>query len=73
MKPDSREERSPSLSAMEEAKDRLWGGRGNGESCAHCEQPIDGTQMQLELERPGGVPVLRFHVHCYDAWRAGAD
>jgi hypothetical protein len=51
-------------------RERLWGSRGTGDACSHCQQRIEPEEAQLELVRPGALPVLQFHVRCYDAWRA---
>ena len=59
--------RRPTLPPDE--RERLWGAKGSGDACSHCRRPIDSDEVQLELVRPGGLPVLQFHVRCYDAWR----
>jgi len=65
------------------AANRTFGGPGNGAPCAVCGEPVQHTQMELEIEfnRHGAAPGLdRYHLHtkCYAAWalerkKRGAD
>lgn len=60
--------------------DRLWGGPGVGAPCVICEQPVNKSEMEFEIEfQKDGHPADRvlgdtqfhvFHVHvrCFSAW-----
>lgn len=53
--------------------DRTWGGPGIGAECAICRVPVQGHEVELELEfvRDGNRPGLdRYHMHvqCFTAW-----
>lgn len=57
---------------------RMWGGRGTGQVCSLCDQPILDTEPEMELEYEGagsgvgtgaGPPsVVRFHLQCQSVW-----
>jgi len=61
---------------------RMWGGRGTGQVCSLCDQPILDTEPEMELEYEGvrsgaggGVDngtsaqsVFRFHLQCQSVW-----
>ena len=42
-------------------------GKGAGEPCSGCEEPIPPGEPLEECEYPSG-PVLRFHGLCYKFW-----
>jgi hypothetical protein len=49
---------------------RVWGGTGQGETCAACETPITENQLAVEGVRPapdGGIPIV-LHVKCFQIW-----
>jgi hypothetical protein len=48
----------------------LWIGRGGGEACAVCEQPILKLQARYEAEYDDHRPTIRFHARCHLLWRA---
>ena len=45
---------------------KMWGGRGNGRTCAACDHPITGGDVEFEVEDYGTL--LYFHGHCHDLW-----
>jgi hypothetical protein len=52
-------------------------GRGTGQACAHCGQPILGSEIEYELaaqeqsiDSGSERGVVRVHLRCHDAWRA---
>jgi len=47
---------------------RMWGGRGTGQVCSLCDQPILDTEPEMELEYEGAQPVVRFHLQCQSVW-----
>jgi hypothetical protein len=57
---------------------KVWAGRGSGRPCTYCQQPISAGEVEYEVAAQDGSPgscdevsVLRFHLGCHDAWRAG--
>jgi hypothetical protein len=48
---------------------KLGAGRGNGRPCDGCEKPITTTEIEHELDQPGGL-ILRFHVACARFWQS---
>jgi hypothetical protein len=48
----------------------MWGGRGTGQACSLCDQPILDTEPEMELEYEGSEPqgVVRFHLQCQSVW-----
>ena len=51
---------------------RTWGGRGTGQHCSLCDEPILDTEPEMELEYEAATPaqVVRFHLQCQSAWEA---
>ena len=47
---------------------KLWAGYGKGRPCDGCDKPITTTEIEHEVDLPGGV-ILRFHVACTGFWR----
>jgi hypothetical protein len=48
---------------------RIWGGRGTGQTCSLCDQPIADTEPEMELEYDDdSQPVVRFHLQCQSVW-----
>lgn len=47
---------------------RVWGRRGQGESCTACEAII--TEVQLLMEGIGTASGVKFHVKCFHMWDA---
>ena len=47
---------------------RVFGGRGNGESCTVCDSPITAAGLDLEFE-PEGL-TRQVHLDCFAAWQA---
>jgi len=49
---------------------RIWGGRGTGQTCSLCDQPILDSEPEMELEYEGHAshPVVRFHLQCQTVW-----
>jgi hypothetical protein len=48
---------------------KLWAGMGSGNACTVCDQPIDSSQAEYELEYDGR-PAVRLHAECHAAWDA---
>ena len=55
----------------------VFAGRGTGQLCAHCGQPILGSEIEYEVaaqeqSTDSGCEraVVRVHLRCHDAWRA---
>jgi hypothetical protein len=50
---------------------RMWGGRGSGEFCDLCDQPIQRDEVEYEVEAnmDHSVLTLRFHIVCQSAWQ----
>jgi hypothetical protein len=57
--------------------DRMWGGKGNGATCAVCGEPVSCEELGFDLEfaRPTSrAPVThQFHVRCFAAWEFERD
>jgi hypothetical protein len=52
---------------------RTWGGRGTGQHCSLCDEPILDSEPEMELEYESAAPVqqvVRFHLQCQSAWEA---
>lgn len=49
---------------------RTWGGRGSGAACNLCDQPIQSSEpeMELEYESTSLQPTVRFHLRCQTLW-----
>jgi hypothetical protein len=46
---------------------KLWAGRGSGDLCALCIEPIAPTEIEFEVELSSGA-VLRVHRRCHQLW-----
>jgi hypothetical protein len=44
---------------------KIWAGRGHGEVCAGCDQPIGPEQVAYEIENGH---VFRMHIDCAALW-----
>lgn len=58
--------------------DRMWGGPGNGATCAVCGQAVSREEMGFDLEfahgpTPSPAVNLQFHVRCFAAWEFERD
>ena len=49
-------------------KYNLVAGNGDGQSCACCDRPITGTEIQYDMQVSDGR-ALPMHLHCYEVWR----
>lgn len=48
-----------------------WGGKGCGDPCDLCADPIQPSEVEYEVTDPRDPGnELRFHIACHDAWRA---
>ena len=47
----------------------LWGGRGSGQACTVCGDPIEADQVEYEIADACGGEVFRFHLPCHAAWQ----
>ena len=45
----------------------VWAGRGNGERCVLCVEPIASTETEFEVELSSGR-IFRVHRRCYNLW-----
>ena len=50
--------------------DKLYAGRGSGEPCTGCGEPIYPMQIEYELDYPGERRTLRLHLECAGLWEA---
>jgi hypothetical protein len=46
---------------------KLWAGRGRGELCALCIEPIASIETEFEIDLTSGI-TLRVHRRCYQLW-----
>ena len=51
-----------------EAQAGLWAGKGNGQCCSACDQPIEAGETEFEIEVPTSR-TFRFHRQCFKAWQ----
>lgn len=50
----------------------IWAGKGTGEPCSLCDQPVAQTEMEYEVNVPSGEGagrILRFHLRCHALWQ----
>jgi hypothetical protein len=47
---------------------RVWGGRGTGQLCSLCGQPIGFNDVEIELEGVQVASGVRFHSKCHLLW-----
>lgn len=59
---------------------KVFAGRGSGLPCAHCHESITAAEIEYEVIEPGDAtgseaqpPTSRFHLRCYESWRAGSE
>ena len=45
----------------------VWAGKGEGEHCAACAEPIPQTEIEYEVSVPGGR-MFRLHRRCHRLW-----
>jgi len=50
------------------ASSRVWGGRGSGQPCSLCGQPIGFNDVEIELEGVEAAASVRFHSKCHLLW-----
>ncbi len=49
----------------------IYGGKGDGVSCACCGETVTPSQVQYDVEWDlAGQVALSMHLRCYDAWRS---
>ncbi len=46
----------------------VWAGRGHGEPCSLCGQPVDPGEIEYEL-RLADERWFRFHLRCHAMWQ----
>lgn len=48
----------------------VWAGEGSGERCSLCDQTIDRTETEYELDAPVATAnaVVRLHLRCHALW-----
>jgi hypothetical protein len=52
--------------------DRCWAGLADGShTCAACDEPIRGHDMEFETQFPG-ERVIFFHIACHYVWESAA-
>jgi hypothetical protein len=59
--------RSGALPLPPEPPQKYFAGKGTGQLCDLCEQPITAEDLEYELDTGGCT--LRFHEKCLDMWR----
>lgn len=47
---------------------RVWGGRGSGQPCSLCGQPIGFNDVEIELDGVAAATGVRFHSKCHLLW-----
>jgi hypothetical protein len=47
----------------------IWGGRGSGQPCTLCGDPIRADQVEYEIADSRDGDTLRFHLPCHTAWQ----
>ena len=52
---------------QQQAIPRVWGGPGDGETCAACEETIAKSQLVIEGSGDDGKAAF-FHVRCFQVW-----
>ena len=48
--------------------EKVWAGYGTGHPCYGCDQPIDGTDVETEINLAGAL-LLRLHQRCFAIWQ----
>jgi hypothetical protein len=52
------------------ATSRIWGGRGSGQCCSLCGEPIGSDDVEIELDTAvEGNAGVRFHARCHSLWQ----
>ena len=59
--------RSGALPLPPEPPHKYFAGKGTGQRCDVCEQPITAEELEYELDIGGRT--IRFHEKCLDMWR----
>jgi len=57
----------PGVPALRERALRMWGGYGTGRLCSLCGEPVQGGQIEFEVE--SGQHSLIFHLVCQSVWQ----
>jgi len=57
----------PGEQALRERALRMWGGYGTGRLCSLCGEPVQGGQIEFEVE--SGQHSLIFHLVCQSVWQ----
>lgn len=51
---------------------KIYGGYGEGQACAGCDEPVRETEViyevEVQCETEAGVVVLNLHRWCFDLW-----
>jgi hypothetical protein len=49
----------------------VWAGRGSGEPCSLCDQPVPPGEIEYEIDNPaaGDARSYRFHMRCHAMWQ----
>ena len=48
-------------------------GWGTGRRCSACDEPINPTDVEIEIEVSDGHPNMRFDRDCFAVWRSECD
>ena len=48
--------------------DKVWAGRGTGDLCVLCIEPIASTETEFEVELSPTKTIFRLHRQCYYRW-----
>ena len=48
--------------------EKVWAGYGTGHRCYGCDQPIDRTEIETEIDLAGAL-LLRLHRRCFAMWQ----
>ena len=46
---------------------KTWAGRGVGDTCVACTEPISATEIEFEVDLASGETV-RLHSRCHEIW-----
>lgn len=48
--------------------EKVWAGKGMGQHCVACSQPISAAEIEYEVELTAGQ-MFRVHRRCHEIWR----
>jgi hypothetical protein len=48
--------------------EKVWAGKGTGQSCSGCGRPITADQVEYEMDLPGARVAMRLHQSCLEVW-----